>query len=67
MNIAVEVPEEVAKIVEAQPDKQGFLIEAIQREWSRRNAVKQLLKLSERISARREGMTDVQLEKLPRD
>ena len=67
MHAAIEVPDEVADLVEAQLDKRGFLIEAIQREWSRRNAVTQLLELSERVSARNDGLTDQQLEALLHD
>jgi dTDP-4-dehydrorhamnose 3,5-epimerase-like enzyme len=67
MNIALDLPDEVASLVESQPDKRGFVIEAIQREWSRRNAVAQLLQLSERVSFRNKAMTEAQLEELLRD
>lgn len=67
MNIALDLPDDVASLVEAQPDKRGFLIEAIQREWSRRAAVTRLLHLSEQISSRNKELTEAQLEDLLRD
>jgi hypothetical protein len=67
MHTAIDVPDEVANLVESQPDKRAFLIEAIQRESSRRDAVTQLLRLSERVSARNAGVTEAQLEALLRD
>ena len=67
MNIAIELPDDVASLVETQPDQKDFLIEAIRREWSRRVAVGQLLKLSERVSARNAGITEAQLEDILRD
>ncbi|MBU0500454.1 MAG: hypothetical protein KJ558_03860 [Gammaproteobacteria bacterium] len=67
MNIAMDLPDDVANLVETQPDKRGFLIEAIKREWSRRTAVAQLLQLSERVSSRTKDMTEAQLEALLRD
>jgi hypothetical protein len=67
MHIAIDLPDEVADLVEAQPDKQGFLVEAIRREWSRRKAVARLIELSGRVSKRNEEMTEAQLEALLRD
>ena len=64
MNLAVDLPDDIIKLVRNLPDQQNFLVEAIQREWQRRKALAQLLKLSERISTRNQSMTDQQLEDL---
>ncbi len=67
MNLAIDLPDDIAVLVRNLPDQRSFLVEAIQREWQRRKAVAQLLKLSARISARHPNMTDEQLEVLLRD
>ena len=64
MNLAVDLPDDIIKLLRNLPDQQNFLVEAIQREWQRRKALAQLLKLSERISTRNQSMTDQQLEDL---
>jgi hypothetical protein len=67
MNLAIDLPDDIAVLVRNLPDQRNFLVEAIQREWQRRKAVAQLLKLSARVSARHPNMTDEQLEELLRD
>lgn len=67
MNLAIDLPDDIAVLVRNLPDQRSFLVEAIQREWQRRKAVAQLLKLSVQISARHPNMTDEQLEDLLRD
>ena len=67
MNIAIDLPDEVATLVETQSDQQGFLIEAIQREWQRRKALSRLMQLSEQVSARSGEMNESQLEALVDD
>ncbi len=67
MNIAVDLPDDVAGLVAAQPDRRGFLIDAIRRESDRRDALAQLMGLSERVSARSGGLSDEALEALVRD
>lgn len=64
MNLAVDLPDDIIKLLRNLPDQQNFLVEAIQREWQRRKVLAQLLKLSERISTRNQSMTDQQLEDL---
>ena len=64
MNLAVDLPDDIIRLVRNLPDQQNLLVEAIQREWQRRKALVQLLKLSERISTRNQSMTDQQLEDL---
>jgi hypothetical protein len=67
MNIAIDLPDDVAAIVAAQPDRQGFLIDAIRRESDRRGTLVQLMQLAERISTRFSGTSDAELEALVRD
>ncbi len=67
MNIDIDLPDDVATLVDEQSDKRAFLIEAIKREWLRRSAVIQLLQLSERVSSKNRDITDSQLEDLLRD
>jgi hypothetical protein len=61
MNLAIDLPDDIIKLVRNLPDQRNFLVEAIQREWQRRKALAQLLKLSERVSTRNQGITDQQL------
>ncbi|MEZ5537717.1 MAG: hypothetical protein R3F02_19115 [Thiolinea sp.] len=67
MNLAVDLPDDIATLVKGLPDQRNFLVEAIQREWQRRKALARLLQLSERVSARNQDLTDQQLEDLLRD
>lgn len=66
MNLAIDLPEDIIKLVRNLPDQRNFLVEAIQREWQRRKSLAQLLKLSERVSTRNQDMTEQQLEDLLR-
>ncbi|OQX12904.1 MAG: hypothetical protein BWK73_13705 [Thiothrix lacustris] len=67
MNLAIDLPDDIAQVVRNLPDQRGFLLEAIQRELQRRKALAALFKLSAKVSTRNQRMTDQQLEELLRD
>ena len=67
MNLAIDLPDDVAQLVRNLPDQRGFLIEAIMREFQRRKALAALFKLSEKVSNRHPELTEQQLEDLLRD
>lgn len=67
MNLAIELPDEIAQLIRNLPNQSDFLVEAIQRELQRREALEALIELSKKVSKRNEGITDQQLEELLRD
>jgi hypothetical protein len=59
MNLAIDLPDDIAQVVRNLPDQRGFLLEAIQRELQRRKAQQAsvpngdaIARICERIAAR---------------
>ncbi|WMP17367.1 hypothetical protein [Thiothrix lacustris] len=57
-----DVPNDLANIMAAIPDKQAFLLNAIRREWQRRAAIQKLLQLSDKVSQRTALMAEDELQ-----